>query len=115
MMVALHGESIARFGGVPGIRDEALLTAALSLRASQNEGPVPVLAAAYGYGLARNHPFTDGNKRAAILAIAVFCRLNGYRFAPGQEDEVRTILTLAAGDLSEQQLADWVTRNSVAS
>src|SRR5690554_4199770 len=108
--MALHEESIARFGGNAGIRDEGLLTSALerprNLNAYTDETGIAPLAAAYGFGLARNHPFVDGNKRAALLAIAVLCSLNGLVFAPSQVDEVRVITSLAAGELTEAQLAD---------
>ena len=116
VVVALHEESLARFGGSAGIRDEGLLESALerprNLYAYEGEEGVARLAAAYGFGIARNHPFVDGNKRAALLAVAVFCSLNGLRLSPSQVDEVRTITALAAGELTEQQLAEWITANS---
>lgn len=77
-----------------------------------DETNVATLAAGYGFGLARNHPFIDGNKRAALLAVAVFCSLNGVRFSPSQTDEVRVFTSLAAGELTEAQLADWIMENS---
>ena len=70
------------------------------------------LAAAYGFGLARNRPFVDGNKRIAVLAVAVFLALNGRRFDPDETDEVRTILALAAGELEEDTLAKWIEGNT---
>ena len=71
-----------------------------------------MLAAAYGFGLARNHPFVDGNKRAALLAVAVFCSLNGVRFSPAQTDEVQVFTALASGDLTEAQLGNWIAENA---
>lgn len=116
VVVALHEESLARFGGSAGVRDEGLLESALerprNLHAYEGEEDVARLAAAYGLGIARNQPFVDGNKRAALLSVAVFCRLNGLRFSPSQVDEVRAITALAAGELTEQQLADWIAANS---
>lgn len=104
------------FGGGSGLRDPGLLESALARPRHLNEyGGVELvapLAAAYGYGIARNHPFVDGNKRTSVISIAVFSHLNGVRFDPEQPDEVETILRLAAGDLSESELADWVADNS---
>lgn len=112
MAVALHDESIGRFGGVAGVRDVGLLEGALArprnLHAYDGVTDVPRLAAAYGYGVVRNHPFIDGNERAAVLFVAVFAALNGRRFDPDQVDEVRTILALAARDLTEDAFAAWV-------
>lgn len=112
ILLALHDESIARFGGVSGVRDDGLLESALArprnLHAYHHETRIPQLAASYGYGLARNHPFVDGNKRAALLSIAVFIAVNGFSFEPDQADEVRMITALAAGNLSEEALAQWV-------
>src|SRR5680860_804489 len=116
--VALHDESIARFGGLPGVRDEGLIESALerprNLHAYQSDATIPRLAAAYGFGLARNHPFVDGNKRTALLSVAVLCALNDLRFEPDLADEVRTITSLAAGEVSEEALADWVAANTAS-
>lgn len=116
MLFALHEESIAVFGGLAGVRDEALLASALArprhLLAYEPDVDLLRLAAAYGFGIARNHPFLDGNKRAAVLAIAVFLALNGRRFDPDELDEVRTIVALAAGELDEAALAAWVAANT---
>jgi death-on-curing protein len=116
MVVALHDESVARFGGQPGIRDPGLLDSAIA-RPRNRLGYEPDtslsrLAAAYGFGLAKNHAFVDGNKRIAVLSVAVFLALNGRRFDPDEVDEVRTILALAAGDLDEEQFATWVAANT---
>jgi death-on-curing protein len=116
MVVALHDESMARFGGQPGIRDPGLLDSAIA-RPRNRLGYEPDtslsrLAAAYGFGLAKNHAFVDGNKRIAVLSVAVFLALNGRRFDPDEVDEVRTILALAAGDLDEEQFATWVAANT---
>lgn len=116
MSTALHEESIPKFGGSPGIRDERLLESALerprNLHAYEDAAGIPELAAAYSFGVARNHPFIDGNKRIALLAIAVFCSLNGVRFAPARADEVIMITSLAAGELTETQLGAWIAENS---
>lgn len=117
-LLLLHEESIATFGGASGIRDEALLDSALA-RARNTYAYTPDctladLAASYGFGLAKNHPFIDGNKRAAFLAIGVFLAVNGLRLVADQVDAIHTILALAAGDLDEKALAAWIERNSVS-
>ncbi len=116
MVVALHDESLALFGGLPGVRDEGMLDSALARpqnRLAYEPGvEFPRLAAAYGFGLARNHPFVDGNKRVAVLAVAVFLALNGRRFDPDEADEVRTILALAAGEIDEDALTLWIEQNT---
>lgn len=116
MVVALHDESLALFGGMQGIRDEGGLESALARPRNRFAYAPGVglerLAAAYGFGLSRNHPFVDGNKRVAVLAIAVFLALNGRRFDPAEADEVRTILSLAAGELDEDALAVWIVANT---
>ena len=115
MVLALHEESLAIFGGLGGVRDQGLLESALArpenLLAYQPDADLPALAAAYGFGLARNHPFLDGNKRIAVLAIAVFLQLNGLRFDPDELDEVRAGLALAACYLDEGELGKWVRDN----
>lgn len=116
MVVALHDESIALFGGMPGIRDEGLLDSAIARPRNRDAYEPGVsltrLAAAYGFGLARNHPFADGNKRIAVLAVAVFLALNGRHFDPDEAEEVRAILALAAGELDEDALARWIEENT---
>jgi len=107
----LHEESLAEHGGLPGLRDEGLLESALA-RPHQllayGEPDVAALAAAYGFGLIRNHAFADGNKRAAFLATGLFLGLNSYRLMTSQADATLTMLALAAGDLSEDELAQWL-------
>lgn len=113
---AIHDESLAHFGGASGIRDRGLLESALArpqnLLAYGGDPTVFELAAAYGSGIIRNHPFVDGNKRTGLLAINAFLALNGYRFDPEQADEVRMILGVAAGTVAEDQLAAWIAANS---
>ena len=99
-------------GGLPGLRDESLLESALArpkqILAYSAEVDIAALAAAYAYGLARNHPFNDGNKRVAFMAMAVFAELNGMEFDAPEAEVVDVMLSLAAGDLEEVQLADWL-------
>jgi death on curing protein len=112
----LHAESIRLFGGLPGVRDEGLLVSAVARaqhRWSYDAVATPFeLAAAYAFGIARNHPFLDGNKRAALLAIRAFLFRNGYRFAPDELDTVAMTEGLAAGSVAEAELAAWVETNS---
>jgi death on curing protein len=111
-LLLLHEESLAIFGGPRGLRDEGLLDSALArpanLLAYQPKTTPDELAAAYAYGLAKNHPFADGNKRAAFLAIGLFLAINGYELTADQVDAVETILALAAGELDEASLAKWI-------
>jgi death-on-curing protein len=108
--LAVHDRQLAEHGGGQGVRDRALLESALARPRNQwsyGEDDQCVLAAAYAFGIARNHPFVDGNKRTAWVFARLFLALNGavLRFAP--EDAIRTMLALAAGDLSEEEMADW--------
>jgi death-on-curing protein len=115
-VLLLHDEVLAEHGGGSGIRDEGLLDSALArprnLFAYSPDADIPQLAAHYGFGLTRNHPFVDGNKRAAFVTTALFLRLNGYRFAATRTDEIHTMLDLAAGHLSEGEFADWIRAHS---
>lgn len=116
IVTALHEESLALFGGQPGIRDEGLLESALAhprqRHAYDPQASLSDLAAAYCAGIIRNHPFIDGNKRAGLLAAAVFLQINGMHFDPDEIDETRTIMALAAGEIDEAELADWIARNA---
>lgn len=113
----LHSESLAEFGGLLGMRDEGLLMSALArpqnLFAYEGVTDVSRLAAAYAYGITKNHPFADGNKRAAFLCIGLFLALNGYSLQVEQKEAVKTILALAAGDLDELALTAWIAKYAV--
>jgi len=114
-LLLLHAESLAEHGGSPGIRDEGLLDAALARPqnlVAYGQPDVAALAASYGWGIARNPPFIDGNKRAALLSVGLFLHLNGWRLTASQADTTRTMLALAAGDLPEDTLADWLRRHA---
>ena len=115
---ALHDESVALFGGAPGLRDEGLLDSALArprnLHAYEGVSDIPRLAAAYCSGIVRNHPFVDGNKRTGLVAAAVFIHINGMHFEPDEVEEVAVIVALASGGLPEEQLAVWFSDNSVS-
>jgi len=113
-VVATHSRQLRRFGGAPGLRDEGMLLSALErpINKWQYEQPdLAALAAAYAFGLAKNHAFVDGNKRAAFLTMVVFLRKNNVRFAPDQAHATAIMISLAAGEVSEQSLARWI-RNS---
>ena len=112
----LHGEAINLFGGAHGIRDQNLLESALgrprNMWAYQDSVSVHELAASYGFGIAKNHAFVDGNKRTSLLSIRAFLFRNGVRFEPVEVEAVSVIEGLAAGTVTEQALADWITANS---
>lgn len=113
---AVHLDQIREHGGLAGLRDELALEAALARpRQKWNYEPdtdLPTLAAAYGFGLSRSHPYHDGNKRVAFVVMVVFLELNGWRFAAEEIDVVRAMVALAAGSLTEKALAEWLQQHS---
>ncbi len=112
----LHEESLAEHGGASGLRDEGLLESALARPlnlAAYGQPDVADLAASYCVGLAKNHPFVDGNKRVAFLAIGLFLALNGRRLVARQADATLTMLDVAAGQMNEEKLAQWLREHSV--
>ena len=115
-LYVLHNQLLARFGGLEGIRDEGLLESALyrPVQKFQYEpkSTLPELASSYSYGIARNHPFFDGNKRSALLAAIVFLEINGMKFHATEEEAVLETLALAAGERTEEEYALWLTKNS---
>ncbi len=114
MVIAIHDEQLLTHGGSGGIRDEALLESALGRPQNKwayESAELPELAAAYGFGIARNHPFIDGNKRTALLAIYTFLGINGVDFIVPEADAAAIILALAAGEVSEKSLARWIRDN----
>jgi death on curing protein len=116
-VLLLHEEGLAMFGGARGRRDEGLLDSALARPVNKfhydSVSELAQLAAAYGFGIAKNHAFVDGNKRAAFLSIGLFLAINGARLQADQVDAIRTILALAAGELDEASLAKWIAANLV--
>jgi len=111
----LHDESLAMHGGASGLRDEGLLESALARPlnlAAYGSPEVWDLAAAYGVGLAKNHAFVDGNKRAAFLAVGMFLALNGYRLTAPQADATLTMLAVAAGQMDESTFARWLREHT---
>ena len=114
VLLLLHDESLAEHGGASGLRDEGLLESALArpLNLSLYEEPdAASLAAAYGVGLAKNHAFVDGNKRAAFLAVGLFLAINGCRLHTTQADATLTMLSVAAGEMEEAAFADWIRQH----
>lgn len=118
-LLLLHDESLAEHGGASGLRDAGLLDSALlrpqNLLAYADPATPPdfaALAASYTLGLAKNHPFVDGNKRAAFLATGLFLYLNGYRLTASQANATLTMLGVAAGEVDEEEFAAWLRRNA---
>ena len=111
VMLAVHEEQLAEHGGGSGVRDQGLFESALSRPlnlAAYGDPDVAALAAAYGFCLARNHPFVDGNKRTAFVSVELFLALNGWDLMANDAPCVLTMLALAGGDLSEDEFAQWL-------
>lgn len=110
-VLAIHDEQLAEHGGLPGLRDRGALLSALARPqnlAAYGDPDLSSLAAAYAYGLARNHAFADGNKRIAFVAMYLFLRLHDHTLTASDEEAVTAFLGLAAGDVSEDALAHWI-------
>ena len=115
VIYAVHNQQLAEHGGSVGVRDAGLLESALARPqnlVAYGEPDVHDLAAAYGYGIARNHPFIDGNKRTAFVAVELFLSLNGFNLTATDVDCVITMLALAAGELREEAFARWLRANT---
>ena len=116
VLIAVHEAQLAEHGGGAGLRDAALLESALAKPlnlASYGEPDAAALAAAYGYGIARNHAFIDGNKRTALVAAELFLRLNGWQLVAVDADCVLTLLAVATGELTEDEFAAWLRTHAV--
>ena len=115
-VIAIHKELISEHGGIAGIRDQGLLDSALARPKNiqaYKKASIPELAAAYAYGIVKNHPFIDGNKRVGLSILAVFLLLNGYKLIASEADAVITIDALASGSLEQEALTLWVIENSI--
>jgi death-on-curing protein len=113
-VLVIHERQLAIFGGAAGMRDQGALESALSRPRNKwlyENADLPALGATLAYGIARNHAFVDGNKRAAFLSMAAFLRLNGVRFAPSQASATAMMLSLAAGEVDESGLTRWIVDN----
>ena len=111
VLIAVHDMQLAEHGGAAGVRDETLLDSALGRPlnlAAYGEPDAAALAAAYGYGIARNYAFIDGNKRTALVAAELFLSLNGWRLEVDDADCVFTMLAVAIGDITEDEFAAWL-------
>jgi death on curing protein len=112
IVLAIHDQQIAEHGGSPGLRDSGLLESALNRPVNihlYEEAPSLFdLASAYGFGLAKNHPFIDGNKRVAFMAMYVFLRINGFGLSAPEEEATIFMMRLAAGEESQETLAQWL-------
>ena len=106
-VLAIHARQLAEHGGGTGVRDFGLLDSALQRPQNKLAYETPDLAAAYAYGIARNHPFIDGNKRTALVVSRTFLLINGYQITAPKDDRLKTFLALAEGSLSEDTLAAW--------
>jgi death-on-curing protein len=114
LILAIHDEQLAEHGGAIGVRDEGLLDSALARplnRAGYGDPDVAELAAVYAIAIARNHPFLDGNKRTAYVALETFLALNGCAFPVSDADAALVTLTMAAGDMEDEAFTDWVRAN----
>lgn len=114
LVIAVHEEQLRTYGGPAGIRDRGMLESALGRAPNKwtyGETDLAALAAAYAYGVARNHPFVDGNKRAALLSLVTFLGLNDIDFVANEAEAVVMILGLAAGDIDEDGLSRWIRDN----
>jgi death on curing protein len=113
--LAIHEAQLAEHGGIPGVRDEGLFLSAMArpqnLAAYGDSPDVADLAAAYAFGLARNHPFLDGNKRTAFIVMELFFDLNGFELDGDDADCISTMFAVAAGDLGEKALGSWLRKN----
>ena len=115
VVLASHDEQLAEHGGQAGVRDRGLLESAMARPENQfadGEHALPRLAASYAFGISRNHPFLDGNKRTSLVVAELVLELNGYELTSSDAQCITTFLQLAAGDLSEDQLADWIAAHS---
>ncbi len=113
-VLALHADLLREYGGLEGVRDEGLLESALARpqnQAAYGDPSLAELAAAYAFGIARNHPFVDGNKRTALAAADVFLQLNGHEIVVDEVEAATMIRDLAAGEIGEEELAAWITAN----
>ena len=115
VVLAIHNEQLAEHGGQAGARDRGLLESAMARPQNQfayGEVSVARLAAGYAFGISRNHPFLDGNKRTSLVVAELFLALNGLELTATDAECAATFLQLAAGDLTEDELAEWITTHS---
>ena len=112
---AVHEDQLAAHGGISGVRDEGLFLSALARAenlANYGKPDFADLAASYGFGVAKNHPFLDGNKRTAFVAVELFLMLNGFALKVGDAECILTMLAVAGGDMTESDFASWIRNNA---
>lgn len=116
-VLAMHRRQLAEHGGGDGVRDLGLLESALArpqnIAAYEPDADIARLAAGYAFGIAKNHPFVDGNKRTALVACRTFLVLNGYQLNASGTDKYITFLSLAEGTISEEELTEWLRKNVI--
>lgn len=117
LVLFFHRSLINEYGGAHGLRDEALLESALAQATMTIDGKflhedVFDMAAAYGFHICNNHAFIDGNKRLALVAIDIFLQMNGWELIANEKDTYKTIMQLASGELTKQELRAWIRRNA---
>ena len=115
VVLAIHDEQLAEHGGQSGLRDLSLLESALARPGNRylyEQAPLALLAASYAFGISGNHPFVDGNKRTSLVVAELFLALNGIELRAADEQVVTVWLDVAAGQIFEAQLADWILANS---
>lgn len=114
-VLAIHRRQLAEHGGGDGVRDPSLLESALArprnIAVYESEADIARLAAAYAFGIAKNHPFVDGNKRTALVACRTFLVLNGYQLYASGTDKYLTFVSLAEGAITEEELTEWLRKN----
>jgi death on curing protein len=118
IILEIHQMNLSRYGGASGLRDLGLLESAVNRprwsHEFDTEADLHQFAAAYAFGIVKNHPSVDGNKRLGYVSACTFLRFNGWHVAASQADAVRVVLALASGELSEDQMAGWLRENSEA-
>jgi len=116
VVLAIHDEQLAEHGGQPGVRDRGLLESAMAQPQNQfacGEHSIARLAASYAFGISRNHPFLDGNKRTSLVVAELFLDLNGLELTASDAECVTTFLQLAAGEITDAELAEWIASHCV--
>lgn len=116
VLMAVHDEQLAEHGGIAGVRDEGMFLSAMSRAqnlVAYGEPDFAELAAAYGVGIAKNHPFLDGNKRTAFVAVELFLMMNGYSLKANDVECIITMLAVASGDMDEASFAAWLRNSSM--
>ena len=112
--LAIHEMMLAQHGGLAGVRDQSVLLSALARpqqRFAYRQASIPALAAGYAFGIVRNHPFVDGNKRTGFMVAVTFLAVNGWTFEASEESVVERTVALASGAINEQDYASWLDEN----